>query len=44
MLDEMDAGQVAEWRAFNRIEAEEYKRNELASRAEAGLRNHKRGR
>jgi hypothetical protein len=43
MLAEMDAGQIAEWMAFDRIQEEAYKRAELAARAEAGVRNHKRG-
>jgi hypothetical protein len=44
MLDDMDAGQIAEWRAFFRIEEEEYKREELKARAEAAVQNYRRGR
>lgn len=43
MLEEMDAGQLAEWQAFDRLQAEEYKHAELESRAMAGLQSHKRG-
>lgn len=42
MLDEMDAGQIAEWQAFDRIQGEANKRAELASKAEAGVRNYRR--
>jgi hypothetical protein len=43
MLAEMDSGQIAEWQAFFKIEADEYQRAELAARAEAGVKNHRRG-
>jgi len=43
MLAEMDAGQIAEWQAFDKLEEEAYKRADLAARAESGVRNHKRG-
>lgn len=43
MLDEMDAGQFAEWQAFENIQEEFSKRAELAARAESGVRNYKRG-
>lgn len=43
MLEELDAVHVVEWMAFFKIEAEEMKRAELASRAEAGVRSYKRG-
>lgn len=44
MLDEMDAGQIAEWQAFDRLQEEAHKRAELAAKAEAGLQHQKRRR
>ena len=43
MLDQMDAIHLVEWMAFDKIEEENYKRSELAARAESGMRNHRRG-
>jgi hypothetical protein len=43
MLDEMDAGQFAEWQAIDRMQEKEYERAQLTARAEAGLKNYKRG-
>ena len=37
----MDAGHLAEWMAYDRIEDEAYKRAELAAKAEAGAKHHK---
>lgn len=42
MLEEMDAGQLAEWQAFDKLQDEADKKAQLAAKAEAGLRNHKR--
>ncbi len=44
MLDEMDAGQFAEWQAFDALQDEAQKRAELAAKATAGVKNHKRRR
>jgi hypothetical protein len=43
MLDDMDAPQLAEWKAFDRLQDKEYERAQLTARAEAGLKNYKRG-
>lgn len=42
MLDEMDGGQIQEWLAYEKIEAEADKRAELAAKAQVGVKNHKR--
>lgn len=42
MLDEMDAGQIAEWMAFHQLQDEAQKKAELAAKAERGVRSHKR--
>lgn len=43
MLEEMDAGQIAEWQAFHELQDEAHKKAELAAKAEAGVRSHRRG-
>lgn len=42
MLEEMDAHHMAEWLAFLKIEADEQRKAELAAKAEAGVKNHRR--
>lgn len=42
MLEDMDAGQITEWQAFDRIQAEAEQRAQLAAKAENGVKNHKR--
>lgn len=42
MLDSLSCEQMAEWLAYDRIEAEEQKRAQLAAQAEAGAQNYKR--
>jgi hypothetical protein len=42
MLDEMDAGHLTEWVAFETIRAEDERRAELQAKAEARTANHKR--
>lgn len=44
MLDEMDAGQIAEWQAFERLQEEANKRADLAAKAQQGVKNPKRRR
>lgn len=43
MLDEMDAGQLAEWMAFDEIKRDAERKAELEAKAQQGVRNHRRG-
>lgn len=42
MLDEMDAGQIEEWMAFNRLEEEAQRKAELTAKAESNVKSYKR--
>lgn len=44
MLEEIDASQLSEWMAYDKIQHDEVKRDQLATQATAGVKNHKRGR
>lgn len=39
----MDGGQIAEWLAFEKIEADAQKKAEMAARAEHKVKSYKRG-
>lgn len=43
MLQSIDAGQLRDWMAYDKVLEEERQRDALAAKAEAGVRNHKRG-
>ena len=42
MLEEMDAGQVAEWMAFGKLEEEAMRKAELQAKAESNVKSYKR--
>lgn len=44
MLEVMDAGQIAEWQAFARLQDEANTRADLAAKAQQGVKNPKRRR